>query len=802
MSLSQIEDLQHDWRNAKVLTALESAFDRIGFTEAYVNATCSQATSGGTGKSKVIKDNVWGMIEVEPSSLRLLDSPLLQRLRGIRQLGLSYLTYPSAEHTRFVHSLGMYAVISRLLEVIKRDGDIKASPSSPFELWRPIADDCRFLRHAALLHDVGHLPFSHATESIIDSDWTIYRCGELSASEFMGIAADRLEKTISFSECMSLAIVLTDRFSRFYRGYVQRGANDSDTKRIAALIAGIAYDDGLEGVATIVSGKSVDADKIDYINRDGHACGIPVGIDVSRLFLRSSLLKVKREEIRRITQIDPGHDQVVFVVNASGLDSVEEIGQGRTMLYQRVYRHQTTRNAERLLGMALYSAAIHSLTGSKNGQPSVPDFADTTEIWRMDDLELEASLSNHTDPPIAALGTRLLIRRLPKRACIFSRYHIRMAFAGQNVLKSMTPHTWSRIVKQVLGTRLDRLRVREFRGSVQRELEEAIREEATRLAVLVRGKGDSDWPPAGSPEVVSSLAMPNLEERSDCFILENSELTSTAASSTTDEQMDAADIAKARGYVFADEPWREIVFIATRTVLYESGHPLSNIHLEAIPGITPVEIAAMGRIFLDLRSVAIRVGLNMDRLQILVHRAVQANYFDKFPRLAPVDIDDKTVVAIESNLRDFCGQGNWVVTQESIKAFLAQHPPHLRKSVSKLLCEIRMYRKEFLVPRISSEISKIDLDSRSGFIVGLSPDSGNAVRVSIEHELRENLQAKGWTVCKTIRDAMDAATSGDHLVLCDDNVVSGFQATCQFKAWLGKPMTDEEKLEQGIEHTS
>src|SRR5208283_5343159 len=112
-------------------------------------------------RTKYVKDNIWGMIEVDSDSVRLLDCPILQRLRGIRQLGLSYLTYPTAEHSRFVHSVGMSFVVSEFVRAI--DGRRSEEPS----LGHWVRSDqlgalSRVdLIHAALLHDVGHLPFSH-----------------------------------------------------------------------------------------------------------------------------------------------------------------------------------------------------------------------------------------------------------------------------------------------------------------------------------------------------------------------------------------------------------------------------------------------------------------------------------------------------------------------------------------------------------------------------------------------------------------------------------------------------------------
>src|SRR5512136_2897773 len=100
---------------------------------------------------KIIKDPIHGYIEVEDFALALLDSPLLQRLRYIKQLGFSYLVYPGANHTRFEHSLGtmfLADVASRRFGLSEEDRTLVVA--------------------AGLLHDIGHGPFSHASEPLME----------------------------------------------------------------------------------------------------------------------------------------------------------------------------------------------------------------------------------------------------------------------------------------------------------------------------------------------------------------------------------------------------------------------------------------------------------------------------------------------------------------------------------------------------------------------------------------------------------------------------------------------------------
>ena len=109
-----------------------------------------------TASEKVVHDSLWGTLKLSPAEVCFLDTPLLQRLRQIRQTGFAYMTYPSTTHSRFEHTLGVVLNIKRLGEALIKDKGDK----------RLTEDDLERLRIAALLHDIGHGPFSHTSEEI------------------------------------------------------------------------------------------------------------------------------------------------------------------------------------------------------------------------------------------------------------------------------------------------------------------------------------------------------------------------------------------------------------------------------------------------------------------------------------------------------------------------------------------------------------------------------------------------------------------------------------------------------------
>ncbi|MCK4456325.1 MAG: HD domain-containing protein [Thermoplasmata archaeon] len=111
--------------------------------------------------SKVVRDPIWGDVKVSRSECDVIDTPQFQRLRGIRQLGLAYLVYPGAIHTRFLHSIGTVAAAQTMLTTMKEEGTAIDS------------DTTDAIRMFALLHDVGHYPFAH----LLSDEMGIYSIG-------------------------------------------------------------------------------------------------------------------------------------------------------------------------------------------------------------------------------------------------------------------------------------------------------------------------------------------------------------------------------------------------------------------------------------------------------------------------------------------------------------------------------------------------------------------------------------------------------------------------------------------------
>jgi HD superfamily phosphohydrolase len=291
---------------------------------------------------EILRDPIWNNIRVDELTLELIDTRTFQRLRNIRQLGLAYVVYPGATHSRFEHALGTYHLSRQTLALLcESDRSLAMEP-----------DEQSIVRAAALLHDIGHYPFSHALEEI----------GQL------------------HHEDVALPLITTGEIADILESGIGAGA----AQRIFELIRGVSKSP-LQG---LISG-SLDLDKIEYLKRDAFMCGVPYGeIDVDRLTNSMLLLT------------DPQSGKQVLGVREKGLSALESLLFAKYQMYRNVYWHHAVRSAtamyKRMVDDALRSGA---LTASL-----LPGYTDEGLLHHLE----------HAQP--GAMLDALRTRRLHKRA--------------------------------------------------------------------------------------------------------------------------------------------------------------------------------------------------------------------------------------------------------------------------------------------------------------------------------------------------------------------------------------------------
>ena len=252
----------------------------------------------------IIRDPLWNNITLDDLAIRVVDTRAFQRLRYVRQLGLAYLVYPGATHTRFEHALGTWHLAGRTLEMLQSRGDIKAEH----------AGEARIVAAAALLHDIGHYPFSHALEEI----------GAL------------------HHEAVARTLIIGGEIAAVLASSI--GANAA--MRAHAIITGES-ESPLQG---LISG-SLDLDKIEYLKRDALMCGVPYGeIDVDRLLHSLTIVE------------DPASGVLAIGIVEKGLAALESLLFAKYQMYRNVYWHHAVRSAtamyKRLVEDAMRTGAI------------------------------------------------------------------------------------------------------------------------------------------------------------------------------------------------------------------------------------------------------------------------------------------------------------------------------------------------------------------------------------------------------------------------------------------------------------
>jgi HD superfamily phosphohydrolase len=242
-------------------------------------------------EEKVFKDPVHRYVHVRDRLIwELIGTKEFQRLRRIRQLGTTYLTFHGAEHSRFSHSLGVYEIVRRIIELLQ------GRPN-----WNN--EERLLCLSAALLHDVGHGPFSHSFEKVFQFD----------------------------HEDFTREIILGDTEINM----VLRKISEDFPQNVADVI-GKTYHNKL--VVSLISSQ-IDADRMDYLLRDAYFTGVSYGqFDLERI------LRVMR----------PMEDQVV--IKSTGMHAVEDYIMSRYQMYWQVYFHPVTRSAEVILSKVLHRA--------------------------------------------------------------------------------------------------------------------------------------------------------------------------------------------------------------------------------------------------------------------------------------------------------------------------------------------------------------------------------------------------------------------------------------------------------------
>jgi hypothetical protein len=302
-----------------------------------------------------VRDPIHGDIKIKDYIVDLLETPEVQRLYNIKQLGFAHLVFPGAHHTRLEHSLGTYKIASLISEVLGLGEEEK-----------------KVVACAALLHDIGHGPFSHTLEYILSERFDVDHI-DLTEKLILGeyVIFDPDEKEIigspTVNEVLNKKRICEEEVVEVVRGEAGDGCYLSQ-----------------------ILNSAIDADQLDYLIRDAYYTGVAYGmIDIERLL--------------QTLMVYQGN----LTVKRKGVSVVENILMARGLMYSAVYFHKTVRIAE-----LMFSKAFESVSE-----------LEPFEFFRMTDAEIMNELKR-----MSGFGreivTRLKYRRLFKLAFSASSYEL------------------------------------------------------------------------------------------------------------------------------------------------------------------------------------------------------------------------------------------------------------------------------------------------------------------------------------------------------------------------------------------
>ncbi len=388
------------------------------------------------------KDPIHKLIPVNTIENTVIQHPIFNRLHGIKQLGFTFYVYPQAKHTRFEHSLGALHLAHLMAEAFKRN-----SPELTEKLvQKKVSYDyfIQLMRMTGLLHDLGHLPYSHTTEELLTE---AYHEGKLSKKMY-----DLYKK--AEKNKLKIHEQITCELIKKLKTHIQK-EHKSEQNMISQVFSGVLYalcndssaewkkvytKDGIKIARNAISGKVTDVDRMDYLIRDAYNTGATYGnIDIERLAQGLKLYQTKNE--------------INIVIPSKIISNVEELYYARYMMYKWVYQHHKVIALELTYKETLKRLAKNWREHRKKLGKLIPnspanfwDIFHPDNIWKytvktnlkIDDIFIESiiRLSSNTKTPSVYEWSRYIANRITPYHPVIKRQEDLLAIIHEYTTKN------------------------------------------------------------------------------------------------------------------------------------------------------------------------------------------------------------------------------------------------------------------------------------------------------------------------------------------------------------------------------
>lgn len=308
---------------------------------------------GFYARPKDIFDYIWGTVELSAVEISLLDSPLVQRLRNIKQLGFAHYVYCNADYSRFAHTIGVVEISGRMANVVTRNLKQPTLNGQTYYMRE-------IVRLAAIFHDCGHMFYSHVSEKFFtDNPNCKYNQKITRALSYFN---EQISTRAAFHEMLSVMIVNSDEVNRFFSltaNHLEHSRIREKEERdllidyISGLIVGTAVDKNILPYSMIIKG-AIDADRMDYLSRDSSTTKVPLAVDIGRLINKVTVVKINDYQPSRVWSDHTPEDYPCqsMAIQYSARRLIGQLSMARSIFYQSIYFHHKKLTAEAMFRKA------------------------------------------------------------------------------------------------------------------------------------------------------------------------------------------------------------------------------------------------------------------------------------------------------------------------------------------------------------------------------------------------------------------------------------------------------------------
>ena len=716
---------------------------------------------GFNSKSKDIFDIVWGTVELSAVEISLIDSPLIQRLRNIRQLGFAHYVYCNADYSRFAHTIGVVEVAGRMSRVVTRNLK-QAIPNSKFDMPEVV-------RLAAVFHDCGHMFYSHVSEKFFTSNKNYKYSKEVTRA--LTFFNEQISTRAALHEMLSVMVVNSDEVFRFFRltsKYLEKSKVLDDhyiellIEYISGLIVGTAVDKSVLPYSMIIKG-AIDADRMDYLSRDSCTTRVPLAVDIGRLINKVTVVKIDNYQPSQVwsDHTSDDHPYQSMAVQYSAQRLIGQLSMARTILYQSIYFHHKKLTAE-----DMFRKACENIFQFMEEKAFDFSYIMSLNDQALSEYAFEAIIPQkfHNDSrynEAKEIVIRIRNRNLYKRVACFS----------QDVVDQVPNYIYEDFVANIIENPFSK-RYSEFLKQLTKEY---------RALLSLIKKRDLPHDP-----IFMFIEANWKSEMTDDIPIDFGNAPYKMSSQVYKETPSFGEENQQKQYyLVTDQNDRDLVYVAFERVLYLYYNIRIQEGSSTCSKFTSEQLAKTKRKLFELDYYK-------ETLSLLPDRIVEQLY------------DFKLFQAVVSKYQSYNGVRNSKVTKKSLTSFLRQfllaqcdknEIKYLLNGVLRLLTEATYIDRDFFAKNVSSLMEKIlKKQYENNFLVKLGGAFDSANRLT--YYFNDVPKKSEFRFVENIRDTLKIANNPEScIVFFDDGAYSGKQVVSIFQELMGVPAAERETNE-------